>query len=472
MNDKSIKVKSTSWQQDLFIASNQLLNPVKDVVLGIGIFSIPLINSKIANIQPINSANNIFDITKNILQLQNIQVLKDISASLLLSCIPYSLLAVSLLRPITLNKKANDCKDLMITDNGTRKGKTIIPIRNKISFKNPGVKELICYSNGVLACDFTASDKLQRLSKKWKRYVIDVEDYKTNKLKIYYKKYASDKMLFWKNEYLSRKDFELILGENERGQQEKFNFNKIPHMIISSSSGGGKTTLFKSLLMQSYLKGARIIIADFKGGLDFNKGWQNLNHSNCEIKTNINSLYNILAYDIMVEGERRIRILNEYKCKDISEYNMKIDNNEIKVEKLQRIIIGLDEAAQVFAKSKDKKQEETAQQVREWLEKISELFRSVGIHLIISTQVPSSQVLTEKIRHNCDMRICGRANKILSNIVIDNDSASTIPKSDRGKFITYDGIKFKSYLFYEKDVFLELKKQTMNLKTDFESNIK
>ena len=49
MNDKNTKVKNTSWQQDLFIASNQLLNPVKDVVLGIGLFSIPFINSKIVN---------------------------------------------------------------------------------------------------------------------------------------------------------------------------------------------------------------------------------------------------------------------------------------------------------------------------------------------------------------------------------------------------------------------------------------
>lgn len=363
----------------------------------------------------------------------------------------------ALSKPYTLNKKAEDIKALEITDNHKTMGNTIIPIRDTISLKNPSVKKLICYSNGILPKDFEEDDKLERLSKKWKRFVVGVEYYKRDKLVIYYKRQRSKKMLFWKNEYLLNEDFELILGQNNLGTNEIINLNNIPHIILASSSGGGKTTLFKCLLMQSYLKGARIIIVDFKGGLDFNKGWQNLNYKNCEIKTDINSLWNILAYDIMIEGERRIKILNEYKCKDISEYNKKIDNNEIKAEKMQRVILGLDEAAQVFAKSKDKKQEETAQQIREWLEKISELFRAVGIHLIISTQVPSSNVLPEKIRHNCDYRICGRANKILSEIVIDSPEASAIPKNSRGYFVTNDGTKFQGHLFYEKDVFPELK---------------
>lgn len=65
--------------------------------------------------------------------------------------------------------------------------------------------------------------------------------------------------------------------------------------------------------------------------------------------------------------------------------------------------------------------------------------------------------MSEKIRHNCDFRVCGRANKILSSIVIDSEEASKIPKSSRGQFITNDGKKFQGYIFYEKDVFDELK---------------
>lgn len=457
MSDNKEKVKATTWKQDLNIISSQLLNPINDVVLGISTFSIPYLNPKLSSIKPIADWNNLFDIIKRVSQLDKAPIIKDISISIILSSIPFCLLTATLLRPYELKRKAKDCKNLKITDNGEKDGNTIIPIRKTISFKRPSLMKLICYSNGVLAEDFNEGDKLQRLSRKWKRFVINAEDYKDDKLIIYYKRHKSNKMLFWKNEYLSKNDFELVLGEDSIDNQEVINLNSTPHLIISSSSGGGKTTLFKCLLMQSYNKGALCIIIDMKGLLDFNKGWRNL--KNCKLIADINTLYDVLENNIMVEAERRKKIINDYCCKDIEEFNSKIDNKEIEEEKLQRIIIGLDEASQVFSKNRNKKKEELLSQIREDFEKIAELFRAVGIHLIVSTQVPSSQVLSEKLRHNCDFRICGRSNKILSNIVIDSEEASKIPKSSRGQFITNDGNKFQGYIFYEKDVFQELKKE-------------
>ena len=451
----NVKGKSTTWQQDLLIASSQLLNPINDVVLGVSTFSIPYLNSKICNIKPFIDGNNVINIFKKILQLENTPIIKDISLSLVASSIPFCILAIIILRPYDLNKKAKDCKDLEITDNGKKDGNTIIPIRSTISFKDPRLKKIICYSNGVLADDFKVGDKLQRLSRKWKRFVVDAEDYKEDKLIVYYKRHKSNKMLFWKNEYLSKNDFELVLGEDSIGNKELVNLSKNPHLIISSNSGGGKTTLFKCILMQSYLKGTLCLIIDMKGLLDFSKGWQNL--KNCKLIDNVNDLYDVLENNIMVEAERRKNLLNKYCCKDIEEFNFKIENKEIEEEKLQRIVIGLDEASQVFSKARNKKIEEQLNIIREDFEKITELFRAVGIHLIISTQVPSSQVLSEKIRHNCDFRVCGRANRILSSIVIDSEEASKIPKSSRGQFITNEGKKFQGYIFYEKDVFDELK---------------
>lgn len=456
-DDNKKQEKTITFKQYLYITSSQLLNPINDVVLGVSTLSIPYLNSKICNIKPFIDGNNIINTGKKILQLENTPVIKDISLSLVASSIPFCILAITILRPYDLNKKAKDCKNLEITDNGKKDGNTIIPIRSTISFKDPRLKKIICYSNGVLADDFKVGDKLQRLSRKWKRFVIDVKDYKEDKLIIYYRRHKSNKMLFWKNEYLSKNDFELVLGEDSIGNKEVVNLSKNPHLVVSSSSGGGKSTLLKCCLMQSYLKGAKIIIADFKGGLDFNRGWKDLNPSNCKLVTDVNTLYDVLENNVMIEAERRKILLNKYCCKDVEEFNFKIDNKEIEEEKLQRIVIGLDEASQVFSKARNKKIEEQLNIIREDFEKITELFRAVSIHLIISTQVPSSQVLSEKIRHNCDFRVCGRANKILSNIVIDSEEASKIPKKSRGQFITNEGKKFQGYIFYEKDVFDELK---------------
>ena len=229
--------KPTTLAQDIVIISSQLLSPVKDVVLGISLFSIPYLNTKISNIKPIIDGNNMVDTIKKILLLENTPLIKDITLSLVVSSIPFCFIAIALLKPYELNRKAKDCKDLIITDNGKKGGNTIIPIRKTISLKNPSLIKLICYSNGVLADDFNEGDKLKRLSRKWKIFVVNAEDYKDDKLIIYYKRHKSNKMLFWENEYLSKTDFELVLGQDNIGNQEIININSSPHMVISSSSG-------------------------------------------------------------------------------------------------------------------------------------------------------------------------------------------------------------------------------------------
>lgn len=455
---KEEKKKATTWEQDVEIAGNQFLYPWKDITALLGTLSIPYINKGLANLSAIQSANNIYGSSLKMLQLENIPILKELSANGMLTGISYFLLLYALSKPYTLNKKARDCRDLKITDNHTENGNTIIPIRDVKSFKNPGVRKLICYSNGVLVKDFEEDDKLERLSKKWKRFVIDVEDYKEDKLVINYKKHKSNKMLFWENDYLLKDDFKIILGLNDKGEKKILDFNIIPHITISSASGGGKTTLFKSIFMQSYLKGAKIIIADFKGGLDFNKGWDRLDKERCKIITDIDTLWGYVNYDLPDIATERKALLNKYHCESAKEYNEKIEKGEIVGEKIQRIVFGLDEAAQVFIKSKNKNDEDKLQQIREKIETISSLYRAINVNLVISTQVPSSSVLTEAIRHNAVLRICGRANKILSQVAIEKDIASTISANDRGRFATNEDKDcfFQGYLFYEKDVFPEL----------------
>ena len=58
-----------------------------------------------------------------------------------------------------------------------------------------------------------------------------------------------------------------------------------------------------------------------------------------------------------------------------------------------------------------------------------------------------------QIRSNLDFRVCGRADSVLSQIILDNTSAADqIPKDARGRFITGDGIVFQAYLLDEKQL--------------------
>ena len=75
--------------------------------------------------------------------------------------------------------------------------------------------------------------------------------------------------------------------------------------------------------------------------------------------------------------------------------------------------------------------------------------RAFGIHLILATQRPDATIIPGQIRNNMDFRVCGRADSVLSQIILDNTSAEQIPKDARGRFITGDGTVFQGYLFDE-----------------------
>ena len=79
-------------------------------------------------------------------------------------------------------------------------------------------------------------------------------------------------MLLWKDEYLSDKDFEFVLGESYFGS-ESINISGTPHILIGGASGSGKSKLLKSILMQAKKKEAIVILADMKGGVDYPTIW-------------------------------------------------------------------------------------------------------------------------------------------------------------------------------------------------------
>ena len=72
----------------------------------------------------------------------------------------------------------------------------------------------------------------------------------------------------WSENLLSDENFEIVLGEGYSGRVS-VNIAKIPHMLIGGSTGSGKSVLLKLVLMQCVKKGAKVYIADFKGGVDF-----------------------------------------------------------------------------------------------------------------------------------------------------------------------------------------------------------
>jgi len=102
----------------------------------------------------------------------------------------------------------------------------------------------------------------------------------------------------------------------------------------------------------------------------------------------------------------------------------------------------------------DKSKKDNISAIESKLSTIARLGRAFGIHLILATQRPDANILSGQIKNNLDYRVCGRADNILSQIILDSTTASDqIPKDAQGRFITHDGTVFQSYWFDEKTIF-------------------
>ena len=242
-------------------------------------------------------------------------------------------------------------------------------------------------------------------------------------------------MLPWQDSYLSSKDFELVLGEGYFGA-ESIDIATTPHLLIGGGSRSGKSKLLKLILMESIKKGAKVILADFKGGVDYPLVW----HQYCNIITAQSELDDQLS-QILDEMERRRSLLVESQTSNIGEYNTKSDIV------LPRLIIACDEIAEVLDKTGlTKEGKELVSRTESKLSTIARQGRAFGIHLVLSTQRPDADVLKGQIKNNIGYRICGRADKVLSQIILDSpEGAEKISPNDQGMFCTNTGALFKAY---------------------------
>ncbi len=246
-------------------------------------------------------------------------------------------------------------------------------------------------------------------------------------------------VLRWKDSFLSPDSFVLVLGESLMGPVT-VNLANIPHILLGGSTGSGKSVLLKLLLMQAIHKGAVVCIADFKGGVDFPPIWR----EKCKMCFEEKELLNML--DMLISAlESRKALFEAVGCPNLDAYIRATGDRQ------PRYIFACDEVAEVLDKTgRSKEDKERLGQIENKLSTIARLGRAFGIHLILATQRPDAAVIPGQIKNNLDFRVCGRADSVLSQIILDNTSAAEqIPKDARGRFILQDGTIFQGYLFDE-----------------------
>lgn len=210
------------------------------------------------------------------------------------------------------------------------------------------------------------------------------------------------------------KSNKVIIGNGEKGIVSH-DFNKFPHMIISGTTGYGKTNFINCLVAQL---NADIILIDLKDGDDFKF-------------SSATSIY---------EAEKQ---LNDVYI------NMKNKRNK-------PLFVIVDEAGQMVPPSyaTTKQEKEPYLKCLEYCSEIARLGRSRKVHLIYCTQYPTADILPRQIKSCADSRLCFRLpTHIQSLVAIDEEGAEQLPFGEIGLGIYKTDRKtlVQTYLYKERE---------------------
>lgn len=231
-----------------------------------------------------------------------------------------------------------------------------------------------------------------------------------------------------------KSDLTLMLGEDVSGNYVFGNLDKMPHLMIAGATGTGKSvainSIVTSLLYQNSPQNLKFIMVDPKRvELSLYNG---IPHLLCPVIVENSKVVSALKWAVG-EMERRYRLLQDMSSRDINSYNEKIKSNnkikrtdpetgeieEIEFEKLPYIVIIIDELADLMGAH--------GKEVEGAVVRLAQMARAVGIHLIVSTQRPSVEVITGLIKANITTRVAFQvATQIDSRTILDMAGAEKL----------------------------------------------
>lgn len=238
-------------------------------------------------------------------------------------------------------------------------------------------------------------------------------------------------------------DSDFILGKTAAGEIVHWNCETMPHVLVGGATSSGKTRLSMLILEQALFRGAQVFIVDLKG-LDYRP----LEKMDAQLVTDMQSAVSLLSETVDTMYARR-DLLRKAEAANFQEYNRIVGH------KLHRIFILIDECSMLTNSGTSKEAKATSQECIDKMTTLVRLGRAVGIHLLIATQVPDVSSVPTAIRSNLDMRICGKADSILSTMVLgDGRADELIPKDARGRFVVANGaesVVFQAFYYATRE---------------------
>ena len=184
----------------------------------------------------------------------------------------------------------------------------------------------------------------------------------------------------------------ICIGKDISGNIEVIDLSKTPHLLVAGTTGSGKSvfinTLLASLLYKFSPDDLRLILIDPKM-LELSV-YNDIAHLLTPVVTEPKKAILALKW-VCKEMERRYSLMNEENTRSLEGYNQK------SIEKLPFIIVFIDEMADLMMTA--------GKEVEHYVQRLAQMARACGIHLVMATQRPSVDIITGSIKANFPSRI-------------------------------------------------------------------
>ncbi len=207
----------------------------------------------------------------------------------------------------------------------------------------------------------------------------------------------------------------IVLGKDVGGQTLVYDIGKMPHLLVAGATGSGKSvflhSLMFSLLYRCSPNECKFILVDPKRVELIHYG--DIPHLYTPVVTDIEKAASVFKWAV-AEMERRYKLFESAKARNIESYNEKSG-----FQALPYIMIIVDELGEIMVAD--------PASVEKSIIRIAQLARATGIHLVLTTQRPSTNVVTGLIKANIPCRIAFNVtSNIDSRVIIDQPGAEKL----------------------------------------------
>lgn len=218
----------------------------------------------------------------------------------------------------------------------------------------------------------------------------------------------------------SKSDIPLTLGKDVEGNILISGMEDMPHLLIAGATGSGKSvcinSIITSVIYKSSPKDVKLMLIDPK--VVELSVYNGIPHLLIDVVTNPKKAAFALNWAVD-EMEKRYEAFAENHVRDLKGYNKKMMAEGKEEEKLPKILIIVDELADLMMVA--------SKEIEEYIARLAQKARAAGMHLILATQRPSVDVITGTIKANVPSRIAfAVASSVDSRTILDMGGAEKL----------------------------------------------